>query len=286
MPWFGDFGILYYRTDLLKKYGYSRPPKTWAELGAMAAKIQAGERKSNPKFSGFVFQGNAYEGLTCNALEWLYSSGAGGFIDNGKVTINNPTAAGVLNMFRGWVGTITPRGVTMYQEADADRVFDAGNAAFEREWPYAYALGQASAAIKGKFDVTTLPAIPGHAAVGTVGGWQLGISKYSRHIPAAIEWVRYLTSPAVEKFDAIFNGNVPTILLVAMDPAVRAANPYLKPEVAGVVRVARPAGVLGANYQQGSQVIYQGINEILNGQDARAVLPGIAAKLQHLLGST
>ena len=283
MPWFGDFGILYFRTDLLKKYGYSRPPKTWVELGAMAAKIQGGERKTNPNFYGFVFQGNAYEGLTCNALEWLYSSGAGGFIDNGKVTINNPTATGTLNMIRGWVGTIAPRDVTRYQEPDADRVFDAGNAAFEREWPYAYAFGQRSAAIKGKFDVTTLPAVPGHEPVGTVGGWQVGISRYSKHIPAAIEWVRYLTSPAVEKFDAVLNGNVPTILSVAMDPAVRAANPYLKPDVAGTVRVARPASALGIHYQLGSQAIYQGINEILKGRDARAVLPGIASRLQRLL---
>src|SRR4029079_11999128 len=68
MPWFGDFGILYYRTDLLKKYGYGGPPKTWAQLFAMAKKIQDGEQKSNPNFYGFVFQGNSYEGLTCDAL--------------------------------------------------------------------------------------------------------------------------------------------------------------------------------------------------------------------------
>jgi trehalose/maltose transport system substrate-binding protein len=121
--------------------------------------------------------------------------------------------------------------------------------------------------------------------VGTVGGWQLGISTYSKHIPAAIELVRYLTSPAVERFDAIFNGNVPTILSVTMDPAVRAANPFLKPEIAGVVRVARPAALLRIHYQQGSQAIYQGINAILKGRDASAVLPGIAEKLQSLLGT-
>ncbi|MGZ4411365.1 MAG: extracellular solute-binding protein, partial [Gaiellaceae bacterium] len=139
MPWFGDYGILYYRTDLLKKYGYSGPPTTWEQLGAMAKKIQDGERASNPNFSGFVFQGNAYEGLTCDALEWLASSGGGNFVENGKVTLDNANAVSTLNLVRGWIGNITPRGVTSYQEEDARNAFDAGNAAFMRNWPYAYA---------------------------------------------------------------------------------------------------------------------------------------------------
>ena len=99
MPWFGDFGILYYRTDLLRKYGYTAPPKTWNQLFAMANKIQTGEQAANDKFYGFVFQGNSYEGLTCDALEWYESAGAGGFIDDGKVTINNPKGAAILNLF-------------------------------------------------------------------------------------------------------------------------------------------------------------------------------------------
>ena len=100
MPWFGDFGILYYRTDLLKKYGYKSPPTTWTQLFTMAKKIQDGEQATNPNFAGFVFQGNAYEGLTCDALEWIASAGGGHFIDGGKATINNPKAAAILNLFR------------------------------------------------------------------------------------------------------------------------------------------------------------------------------------------
>src|SRR5689334_24305677 len=116
MPWFGDYGILYYRTDLLKKYGYSGPPKTWTTLFQMAKKIQDGERGSNPNFSGFVFQGNAYEGLTCNTLEWIASAGGGHIIDNGKVTIDNAKARTVLNTIAAQIGKTTPQGVTTYQE--------------------------------------------------------------------------------------------------------------------------------------------------------------------------
>ncbi len=281
MPWFGDFGILYYRTDLLKKYGYNAPPKTWAQLGAMAKKIQDGERADNPNFYGFVYQGNAYEGLTCDALEWVASAGGGHFIDGGKATINNAKAAAILNLMRSWVGTISPRGVTSYDEEGARNAFAGGNAAFLRNWPYAYAAN-ASTPVKGKYDVTVLPH-SGGPSVGTVGGWQLGVSRYSKNVGAATELVRYLTSAGVQKFNAIYNTNVPTIPAVARDKAVVKANPYLKPEIATVTRVTRPAKYLGTRYNQGSQIIYQGINQILNGQDAKNVLPGIEQRLNRLL---
>jgi trehalose/maltose transport system substrate-binding protein len=283
MPWFGDFGILYYRTDLLRKYGYSKPPATWAQLGAYAKKIQDGERGANPNFYGYVYQGNAYEGLTCNALEWLASSGGGQFIDDaGKASINNPRAVAILNLMRSWVGTISPRGVTSYQEEDARNAFASGNAAFLRNWPYAYSANQTTP-VKGKFDVTTLPHGPGGKAVGTVGGWQLGVSRFSKNIPASIELVRYLTSPAVQRFNAVYNSNVPTIPSVAADRAVRRTNPYLKPEISNVMRVTRPSRFLRTKYNQGSQIIYQGVNQILNGQDAKNVLPGIQSRLDRLL---
>jgi trehalose/maltose transport system substrate-binding protein len=284
MPWFGDFGILYYRTDLLKKYGYSAPPKTWAQLFAMAKKIQDGEQASNPNFSGFVFQGNSYEGLTCDALEWYQSAGAGGFIDNGKVTIDNPKGAAILNLFASQIGKTTPRDVTTYQEGEAHTAFVGGNAAFMRNWPYAYSIAAdpKESKVVGKFSVTVLPHAGGKS-VGTVGGWQLAVNKYSKHVDASIEFVRYMTSAPVERFDAITNTNVPTIPAVAKDPAVVKANPYLKPEIASVIRVTRPASQLKTHYNEGSKAIYQGINQILNGKSASSVLPGIQSKLERIM---
>jgi trehalose/maltose transport system substrate-binding protein len=284
MPWFGDYGILYYRTDLLKKYGYSAPPKTWSQLFAMAKKIQTGEQKSNPNFAGFVFQGNAYEGLTCDALEWIASAGGGHIIDNGKVTIDNAKARGILDAFRAQIGKVTPHGVTTYQEDQTEHAFDNGDAAFARNWPYQYGIGAgAGSKVAGKFNVTVLPHGASGKSVGTVGGWQLAVSKYSKHKDAAIELVRYMTSPAVEKFDAITNSNVPTIVSVAKDKAVVKANPYLKPAIASVPRVTRPAKFLGTRYNEASKVVYQGINQILTGTPSSQVLPQIKSRLQQIL---
>jgi trehalose/maltose transport system substrate-binding protein len=283
MPWFSDYGILYYRTDLLKKYHYSAPPKTWADLFKMAKKIQDGERSSNPNFTGFVFQGNAYEGLTCNSLEWLASAGGGHFVDNGKITIDNPKARTILDAMRTQIGKITPHGVTTYQEDQTEHAFDNGDAAFARNWPYQYGIGAtAGSKVKGKFSVTVLPHGTSGHSVGTVGGWGLGISKFSKHKGAAIEFVRYMTSAPVEKFDAITNSNVPTIVSVAKNKAVVKKNPYLKPAIASVPRVLRPGKFFGTHYNEASKVIYQGINQILTGSPASQVLPQIKSKLQQI----
>ena len=144
MPWFTDAGLLYYRTDLLEKYGFEAPPETWAELEEMATAIQEGESADNPDFRGFVWQGTAYEGLTCDALEWQVSNGGGRIIEpDGTVTVNNPQAIAAFERARGWVGTISPEDVTTYRRRTPAASGRPGNAAFMRNWPYAYSRGQA-----------------------------------------------------------------------------------------------------------------------------------------------
>jgi trehalose/maltose transport system substrate-binding protein len=151
LPSFTDAPALYYRKDLLEKYGKT-VPTTWAELEATAKEIQDGERAAgNPDMWGFVWQGNAYEGLTCDALEWVKSNGGGQIVEpDGTISINNPQAAAAIDRAAGWVDTISPPGVLAYTEEESRGVWQVGNAVFMRNWPYAYALGSgADSAVAG-----------------------------------------------------------------------------------------------------------------------------------------
>jgi trehalose/maltose transport system substrate-binding protein len=266
LPWFTDAGVLYSRSDLLAKYGFKGPPRTWDELASMAKKIQDGERAAHPLFQGFVFQGKNYEGLTCDALEWLTSFGGGTIIDaSGKVTINNPNTVAMLKMVQGWVGTITPEAVTTYAEEEARNVWQAGNAAFMRNWPYAYALGQAEgSAIKGKITVSTLPAgASGHGA-STLGGWQLAVNARSKHPKEAVELIRYLAGPEEEKRRAIQGSFSPTIASLYKDPDILAATPFFGPLYDVFVNaVARPATVTKTKYNQASNAFANAVYSVL-----------------------
>lgn len=158
LPWFIDAGVLYYRKDLLEKYQKS-VPTTWAELATTAKAIQDGERKANDKIWGYVWQGKAYEGLTCNAIEWVASYGGGSIVDEaGEITINSPKAIEAINTAASWIDTISPKGVLAYGEEEARGTFQLGNAVFMRNWPYAWALSQAAdSAVKDKVGVAALP---------------------------------------------------------------------------------------------------------------------------------
>jgi trehalose/maltose transport system substrate-binding protein len=270
IPFFTDAGVLYYRTDLLEKYGYKEPPKTWEELAEMAKKIQDGERKEGKTdFQGFVFQGKASESVTCNAIEWIYSYGGGTIIDpNGKVTINNPNAIKALDVAKSWVGTISPKGVVSYGEEEARNIWQAGSAAFMRNWPYAYALGQdPKSPISGKFAATVLPkgGADGKNAA-CLGGWNLMVSAYSKNPDVAADLVRYLVSPEAQKKRAIDLSQLPTRPEVYTDPDVLAKNPWFKNAVEILNNaIARPSTVTGANYNQVSTAFFQGVNQVLSG---------------------
>ncbi len=283
-------GLLYYRTDLLEEYGYDGPPETWAELEEMARTIQEGERQDNPDFSGFVWQGDAYEGLTCDALEWVHSNGGGRIIStDGVITIDNSNAADILSRVAGWVGTISPTGVTGFAEEDARNFFQAGNAAFMRNWPYAYSLGNAEdSAIAGNFEVASLPAggVEGGEPTATLGGAQLAVSKYSQNVEVAADVALYLTSIESQKYRAVEGSLSPTIASLYEDEEVLEVNPFFG-RLADVFTnaVPRPSTVTGSQYNQVSREFYTTVHSVLmgneNAEDALAIL---ALDLEELTG--
>ncbi|WP_291393738.1 ABC transporter substrate-binding protein [Devosia sp.] len=290
LPSFTDAPALYYRKDLLEKY--NKPvPKTWDELAATAKEIMDGERAAgNKDMWGFVWQGNAYEGLTCDALEWVKSSGGGQIVEpDGTISINNPKAAAALDRAKGWVGTISPEGVLSYGEEESRGVWQLGNSVFMRNWPYAYGLGNgADSAVKGKFDVTTLPVgAEGDSPAATLGGWNLAVSKYSPDQDAAIRLVKFLSSPDEQKRRAIEQTNLPTLMATYDDPDVAAAAPII-PLWKDVFlnAVPRPSGPTKLKYNEVSSLFWSAVHDTLSGKGSGADnLELLEAKLTELKGS-
>ncbi|WP_020559594.1 ABC transporter substrate-binding protein [Thiofilum flexile] len=290
LPIFTDAPALYYRKDLLEKHGAS-VPKTWAELTETAKKIQDAERAAGSKdLWGYVWQGNAYEGLTCNALEWVKSHGGGQVIEaDGTISINNDKAAAALEQAKTWVNSISPEGVLSYKEEEARGVWQTGNAVFMRNWPYAYSLGSADESpIKGKFDVAPLPSAgEGTSSAATLGGWNVAVSKYSKNPEAAISLVKFLASAPSQKQRALLSSQLPTVMALYDDEDIKAQQPLI-PRWKDVFlqAVPRPSAPTKSKYNEVSSKFWSAVHDTLSGKgSAKENLEVLEAELTDLKGN-
>ncbi|MDF9434921.1 ABC transporter substrate-binding protein [Chromohalobacter israelensis] len=286
MPWYTDAGLLYYRKDLLEKYGYE-VPETWQQLTDTAEAVQAAERQAgNDGFWGFVFQGRAYEGLTCDALEWVASHGGGTIVDDdGKVTIDNPRAAAALDQAAAWIGDISPEGVLNYTEEETRGVFQSGNALFLRNWPYVWSLAQSSSSeVQGKIGIAPLPHGPKGQPKATLGGWNFGVSRYSAHPRLAADLVAYITAKPQQKAHATLMGRNPTIESLYQDPEVLDSNPAMADVYQNLVNgVARPASVTGGAYARVSNAFFNATHRVLAGEtDGTTAVQQLGRQLKRL----
>ena len=96
MPAFADAMFMYYRKDLLDKYGI-KPPSTWDELAAAARKVQDAEK--NPNLQGLSIQGAPIEGAVCTFLLPYWSMGKDFNDASGKLTLDKATATRGMNMW-------------------------------------------------------------------------------------------------------------------------------------------------------------------------------------------
>jgi multiple sugar transport system substrate-binding protein len=196
LPWYVDAGVLYYRSDLLRKYRQA-VPKTWPELVKAAETVTAKEKD----LYGFIWQGKQYEGLVCNVLEYLWGNG-GDVLAKGRVVLDSPANEAALSFMHDLISRygVTPPLVTTSIEEPTRHLFEGGKAVFMRNWPYAWNIFQRQdSPVRGDVGVAPLPSFPGHPSASTLGGWQLGINRYSRNQDAAEKLILFLTSPAAQK---------------------------------------------------------------------------------------
>jgi trehalose/maltose transport system substrate-binding protein len=285
VPYHSDLGVLFYRRDLLRRYGYRAPPRTWDELEQMAVRIQNGERARGQKdFWGFTWPGAAGEGLTCNALEWQFSEGGGRIIEaNGTISVNNPDAIRSWQRAAHWIGWISPPSVTSLEEWDAVNAFYyAGKSAFFRGWARSYLLSVRDIpSTRDTIGITSIPAGK-NAQAATLGGFALGLSSSSRHTAQALHLIRFLIHREIEIEEARADYESqswpelydPTAILRAKRNSADSG----KLQVSGVV--ARPSTVAGEKYEEVSRAYIQAVRSVLLGQSKA---PEAAASLEKEL---
>ncbi len=296
MPYHANVATLLYRTDLLRKYGYKAPPKTWDELEKMAARIQAGERAAGKKdFWGYVWQGSAGEALTCNALEWQYAEGGGRIIeDDGTISVNNPNAIRAWQRAARWVGSISPPGVVAYREWDSTNVWASGNAAFHRIWASDSRLAHLAGLhagetiiglpMKEKVGVTSMPGgTAGRASV--LGGSGLAISRYSEHPREALALVRYLLQADAQRKQIRFQPEAAERLELYDLPGVLDQDPHsAKPRKPWDGVIARPSSIVGDKYEQVTRAYIKAVHSVLTGD--RGASEAATALEKELIGIT
>jgi multiple sugar transport system substrate-binding protein len=279
IPWYLDAGLLYYRKDLLKKY--DRPvPMTWGDLVKTAREITSREKD----LYGFIGQGKQYEGLVCNVLEFIWSNG-GEVFNDGQPVLGSPRNIEALRFMRDLIGKerVTPPLVTTAIEETTRHLFGSGRALFMRNWPYAWNIfTREQSAVKGKVGIAALPSFPGHESASTLGGWQLGVNRYSRHPEAAEKLVRFLTSLAAQKTLALTIGYKPTRKALYEDPDLLREQPFVA-ALYPIFMKARPRPVT-PYYMMITQVLQPEFSAVLSGiKTPEAALDSAQKQIEHIL---
>jgi multiple sugar transport system substrate-binding protein len=239
IPAWTDTRFLYYRTDLLEKYGFE-PPKTWEELKEQALAITEGE--GNPDLQGFNYQGAAIEGTNCTFLEALWTAGGDWRDADGNITVDSDQGRRALE----WYQDTLDSGITVPTIAEmttdlSRQAFQNGNAVFMMNWSYAWARFQndEDSAVKGNVGLTQIPVFDDNTPATCVGGFQWGINPYSENKEAAFQLIQYLANEESQRYLAAQWSQAPARANLYEDADVLTAAPQFQ-EFYDVIINARP----------------------------------------------
>ena len=280
MPLTGDTGLLYWRTDLMES-----PPRTTEELEQIARRLQ---RDGKVRW-GYVWQGRQYEGLSCVMLEAIAAFGGrwwqpGDGRAGGHTELAGDGAVRAASWLDSLVRTgVSPAAVADFAENEALQLFAAGDAAFLRNWPYAWReIEKGGGPVVGKVGVSPVVSAPGERSGGTLGTWGLSLLKGSAHPQQAAEVIRWFTGPETQKALVLDQGYAPTWAALYEDPELQRRHPLLEVQRQALAQgpLVRPLTPL---YAQLSDLLQRQVNGMLTSDRPAASVMQTAQEQSEVL---
>jgi multiple sugar transport system substrate-binding protein len=284
LPLVADMGLLYYRSDLMEQ-----PPRTPAELEATAQRLQ----ESGQVRWGYLWQGRQYEGLSCVFAELIEAFGGHWSLasdqpdaGSGTLGLDAPAAREAAGWLRHLVEAgISPAAVASFAEPEALQSFESGEAAFMRNWPYAWQeLQREGSTVAGRVGVTTMVADPSGRSAATQGSWGLAVLAGSPHPAEAVAVLQALTGEASQRQLVERYGYTPTLRALFNDPELVAQRPLLPVLRAALERVVmRP---ITPAYAQLSDILQRQLSAVIAGdRPAAAAMPQAGEASAQLLAA-
>lgn len=192
VPWYVETRVVFYRTDLAKKAGFTEPPTDWEGLLALAKAMQ---KKAGAKWGLALQPGGT--GSWQSVLPFIWSNG-------GKVANDDDTKF-------TFEGTPNTEAVAYYQSYFTDKVADKSPAEGTTEQDFV--SGAAPMFISGPWMMSAVEAAGGkgfadkygvfvlptkETSTSFLGGANLGVFQGSKNRDSAWKLVQYLSTPTAQ----------------------------------------------------------------------------------------
>ncbi|MHB9856747.1 extracellular solute-binding protein [Streptomyces sp. YIM S03343] len=207
VPWYLDTRVIYYRTDLAKKAGYSSPPKTWDEFKAMAKAMQT---KAGAKWGIALPPGGG--GTFESILPFAFSGGASLMNSAGsKWTLDSPQMVGAMKYYQSFfTEDIANPNLTTAPGAQESGFVNGSTPMLISGGAAISGLNQAGGAgFASKYAVMPFPAKV--SSTSFVGGSDLVVFRNSPRAAAAWKLVQYLTKASVQASWYKATGDLPAV---------------------------------------------------------------------------
>ncbi len=251
VPIWSNTQLLWYRKDLVPT-----PPKTWDEMIDMGEKI--GRAKGR-----IQVQANRYEGLVVWVNQLIESAGTSVLAGPKAVRLDKaPTEKALGIIGRLSRSPVAPANITTANEDSARLGFEAGNSAFQINYPFVYPSAKENAPdIFKQMGAAQYPAVDDqHPAKPPIGGINIGVSSYSRHKAEAFAATECLVKPENQLEVATLGGLPPVREDLYDEPEMEKVYPTFSDQIRDAIKTAGPRPSESPAYQDLSLAIQRAVH--------------------------